>query len=124
MKYLDKWHHAVKTKDVNILDDLLDDDVVFHSPVVWTPQAGKQITKMYLAAALYVIANEDFRYVNEITSANQASLEFSTKIGDIIVNGVDLITFNEEGKIIEFKVMVRPYKGMLAVKDKMFEMMK
>jgi len=123
MESIHKWHQAVQTRDINILDEILSDDVVFHSPVVWTPQEGKEITKLYLSAAMYVIANEDFKYVREIISHNQACLEFNTKIGDITVNGIDIITFNEEGKIIEFKVMVRPIKGMMALKDKMFELM-
>ena len=123
MEFIHKWHQAVQTKDIKILDELLSDDVVFHSPVVWTPQEGKEITKLYLSAAMYVIANEDFKYVKEIISSDQACLEFTTKIGDIVVNGVDIITFNDEGKITEFKVMVRPLKGMMTLKDKMFELM-
>jgi len=124
MEVLKKWHLAVETKDASILDEILADEVVFHSPVVWTPQVGKEITKMYLSAAMYVIGGEDFQYVKEIVSKNQACLEFTTKIGDTIINGVDIITINKENKIIEFKVMIRPLKGMMAVKDKMFELMR
>lgn len=120
---LQKWHHAVQNRNANVLDSILADEVVFHSPVVWTPQEGKEITKMYLTAAMYVIGGDDFEYVKEIASKNQACLEFTTKIGETIINGVDIITVNEENKIIEFKVMIRPIKGMMAVKEKMFELM-
>ena len=121
MEHLHKWHQAVGKRDLNILDDILDDEVVFHSPVLWTPQKGKDITKLYLGAAMNVLATADFKYVNEIVSNNQVCLEFTTLIGETVVNGVDIITFNEQGKITEFKVMVRPIKGMMAVKDKMLE---
>lgn len=123
MEFLQKWHQAVKSRDIQMLDEILSDEVVFHSPVVWTPQEGKAITKMYLSAAMYVIANENFNYVKEITSGNQACLEFTTKIGETIVNGTDIITFDDEGKITEFKVMVRPLRGMMILKEKMFELM-
>jgi len=123
MEILQKWHQAVQARDIAVLDDILAEDVVFYSPVVWTAQKGKDLTKLYLGAAMFVIANDDFKYVKEIVSGHQACLEFTTKIDDIIVNGVDIITFNEEGRITEFKVMVRPLKGMMVLKDKMFELM-
>lgn len=123
MEALKKWHAAVENRDISILDEILAEDVVFHSPVVWTPQNGKEITKMYLFAAMHVIGGKDFTYSKEIVSKDQACLEFTTKIDDIILNGVDIITFDEENKIIEFKVMVRPLKGMMILKDKMFELM-
>jgi len=123
METLHKWHQAVQTRDVSLLDEILSEDVVFHSPVVWTPQEGKEITKLYLTAAMYVLGNEDFQYTKEIISDHQICLEFTTKIDDTIINGIDIITLNDEGKIIEFKVMVRPLKAMMALKDKMHELM-
>ena len=123
MDTIKKWHKAVHDRDINILDEILAEDVVFHSPVVWTPQEGKEITKMYLFAAMHIIGGKDFTYVKEIQTKKYACLEFTTKIDDIIINGVDIITFNETGQIIEFKVMVRPLKGMMILKEKMFEMM-
>lgn len=123
METLKKWHAAVQNRDISIVDEILAEDVVFHSPVVWTPQKGKEITKMYLFAAMHIIGGKDFTYVKEIVSSHQACLEFTTKIGDIIINGVDIITFNDDEKIIEFKVMVRPMKGMMELKEKMFELM-
>jgi len=123
MDFLNKWHQLVQTKDSSLLDELLAEEVVFYSPVVWPAQEGKMLTKMYLNAALHVIGGDDFKYVKEIVSDHQVCLEFSTKIGDTIINGVDIITINEDGKIIEFKVMVRPLKAMMALKDKMFELL-
>ena len=123
MEVLNKWHRAIETRDPSLLDEILADDVVFYSPVLWSKQEGKTITKMYLTAALHVLANNDFKYVREIVSGNHACLEFTTKIDDTIINGVDLITVNENSKIIEFKVMVRPIRGMMAVKEKMFELL-
>jgi SnoaL-like protein len=123
MELLIKWHQAIQTRDVSILDEILSEEVVFYSPVVWSGQKGKALTKMYLTAALHVIGGNDFKYVNEIISNNQACLEFSTKIENTIINGVDLITTNDEGKIVEFKVMVRPLRGMMVLKEKMFELL-
>ena len=123
MELLKKWHKAIETRDINVLDEILADDVTFYSPVVWTPQEGKALTTMYLSAAFYVLGGNDFKYVKEVISGNIACLEFSTKVDDIVVNGVDIITTNEAGKIVEFKVMVRPLKGMMILKEKMFELM-
>lgn len=113
----------VKTGNISLLNEILADDVVFHSPVVWTPQAGKFITRLYLSAAAEVLGSEHFKYTKEIISENNACLEFETKIDEIAVNGIDIIEWNNEGKITEFKVMVRPLKGMQAVHRKMGEML-
>ncbi len=123
MNPVQKWHKAIHDRDLSLLDELLADDVVFHSPVVWTPQEGKALTTMYLTAAFYVLGGEHFKYAKEIISGNEACLEFNTKIDDTIINGVDIITFNEEGQITEFKVMVRPLRAINILKDKMFELM-
>ena len=123
LETLKKWHKAVEDRDISVLDDILAEDVVFHSPVVWTPQKGMDITKMYLFAAMHIIGGDDFKYIKEVYSDRLACLEFSTKIGDTIINGIDIISFDEAGLISEFKVMVRPIKGMMALKEKMFEMM-
>jgi len=123
MNPLHFWHEFVKTGDTSIFDDLLDEQVVFHSPVVWSPQNGKQLTKMYLTAAMHVLGSGGFHYSKEIVGEQQACLEFETQIGDITVNGVDIITWNKEGKITEFKVMIRPLKAVNAVWEKMAEML-
>lgn len=121
---LRKWHQIVQTRNNSSLDELLADDVVFHSPVVHTPQIGRAITTMYLTAALYVFGNESFRYVREVIGENDAVLEFETEVDGIIVNGVDMIRWNDEDEIVEFKVMVRPLKAINIIHLRMGEMLK
>ena len=106
------WHKLLETKDAACLDNILADNVVFHSPVVHTPQVGKPITKLYLTAALFVFANNSFKYLREVISGNNAVLEFTTVIDGITVNGVDMITWGADGRITEFKVMIRPLKAI------------
>jgi hypothetical protein len=113
------WHQLAKTRDVRGLDDLLADDAIFYSPVVHTPQVGKAITKKYLAAAFQVFFNDSFRYVRELTSDRDAVLEFELEIDGIKINGVDLIKWNDVGKITEFKVMLRPLKAVNLIHQKM-----
>ncbi len=117
------WHEIVRTRNVPELNDLLADDVVFYSPVVHTPQVGKAVTALYLTAALQVFGNDTFRYVREVISENDAVLEFETEIEGIIVNGVDMIKWNAEGKIVEFKVMIRPLKAINLIHQKMAAML-
>lgn len=119
MKVLEKWHNIVRTHDVSGLRELLADDVVFYSPVVHTPQVGKAVTTMYLSAAQQVFDNESFRYIREIVGDNDAVLEFETEIDGIIVNGIDLIKWNDAGVITEFKVMIRPLKAINLIHEKM-----
>jgi hypothetical protein len=113
------WHQIAKTRDVRGLDALLAEDAIFYSPVVHTPQVGKAITTKYLAAAFQVFFNESFRYVRELTSGRDAVLEFELELEGIKVNGVDLIKWNDTGKIVEFKVMVRPLKAINLIHQKM-----
>ncbi len=117
------WHKILEEKDAAGLDSLLADNVVFHSPVVHTPQAGKEITKLYLSAALYVFNNGHFKYLREITSGRDAVLEFCTEIDGIYINGVDMITWGEDGRITEFKVMIRPLKAIQIIHKMMGEML-
>ena len=117
------WHKLVEAKDAAGLDNILADHVVFHSPVVHTPQVGKPITKLYLYAALHVLNNDSFKYLREVISANTAVLEFSTVIEGITINGVDMITWGADGRITEFKVMIRPLKAINLVHRMMGEML-
>jgi hypothetical protein len=96
---------------------------MFYSPVVHKPQIGKAITTMYLSAAVHVFGNETFRYVREVIGESDAVLEFETEIEGIVVNGVDIIRWNDEGKITEFKVMIRPLKAINLIHEKMGEML-
>jgi ketosteroid isomerase-like protein len=117
------WHKLIETRDAAGLDNILADNVVFHSPIVHTPQEGKPITKLYLTAALYVFNNDTFKYLREVISDNNAVLEFSTVIEGITVNGVDMITWGADGRITEFKVMVRPLKAINLIHKMMGEML-
>jgi hypothetical protein len=117
------WHRIVADRDVQGLDALLADEAVFHSPVVHTPQAGKAITKKYLAAAFHVFFNESFRYVRELQGDRDAVLEFEVKLDGITVNGVDMIKWNDAGRITEFKVMLRPLKAVNLIHQKMAEIL-
>ena len=117
------WHALVQSRDVQALQDLLADDVVFHSPVVHTPQKGKAITALYLTGAMHTLNNEHFRYEREIIGAYDAVLEFVTEIDGVQINGVDLIRWREDGRIIDFKVMVRPLKAVNALHQAMGQML-
>lgn len=118
-----RWHQLVQARDARGLDTLLADDAVFHSPVVHTPQLGKSITRQYLSAALHVFCNNTFRYVRELKSDRNAVLEFQVEIDGIAVNGVDMIKWNDAGKITEFKVMLRPLKAVNLIHQKMAAML-
>jgi hypothetical protein len=120
---IEAWHRIVKNRDLHGLDALLADDVVFHSPVVHTPQIGKPITQKYLTAAFRVFFNESFRYVRELQAARDAVLEFEVVLDGIAVNGVDMIKWNDAGKITEFKVMLRPLKAVNLIHQKMAEIL-
>ncbi len=117
------WHRVVETRNTAGLNALLAENVVFHSPVVHTPQVGKTITRMYLTAALGVLFNESFRYVREIVSDRDAALEFVVEIDGISVNGVDMITWDDDGRIVDFKVMLRPLKAINLIHQKMGAML-
>ena len=112
MSGLDKWYGYMKSHDTAALWDLLHPDAVFESPVVHTPQLGRDITFKYLASAEKVLGGPGFKYTGEWRSANGAVLEFENEIEGIKINGVDIITFSDDGKITHFKVMVRPLKGI------------
>ena len=120
---IEAWHQLVDTRDAAGLDRILADNVVFHSPVVHTPQAGKPITALYLTAALHVLNNDTFKYLREVISGNNAVLEFQTVIDGIAINGVDMITWGEDGRITDFKVMIRPLKAINLVHKMMGEML-
>lgn len=120
---LETWHRLVRTQDPSGLDALLADDAVFYSPVVHTPQRGKKLVVLYLSAAFHVFFNPTFRYVREIAGASDAMLEFETEIDGVLVNGVDLIKWNNAGRIVEFKVMLRPLKAINLIHQRMAAML-
>lgn len=116
---LANWHKLVKNKSPVGLEVLLADEVVFYSPVLFAPQVGKALTTMYLSAAFEVLFNGSFHYVREVVGDSSAVLEFEVDLDGVLVNGVDIITWNDQGEIVEFKVMVRPYKAINEVKERM-----
>jgi len=105
------WHHLVETKDPALLDDLLADDCVFRSPAVHTPQEGKQLTTQYLSAAL-VVLGPTLTYRREWYAEDSAVLQFEAELDGLTVDGIDMITWGEDGRITEFAVMVRPVKAL------------
>jgi len=125
-QFIEKWHKYLKGQLPEGLDGLLAEDVIFYSPVVYTPQEGREITKLYLAAAASTFGGDDskdgaspapsdpdaFRYTKQILSGNQAVLEFESRVGGKYVNGVDILECNDEGKLVEFRVMIRPLQAV------------
>lgn len=117
------WHRLVRERDAAGLDELLGDDVVFHSPVVHSAQRGKALTTQYLSAAYKVFFNDSFCYVREVVGARDAALEFQVEIDGIHVNGVDMIQWDDAGRIVDFKVMLRPLKAINLIHQKMAAML-
>ena len=120
---VDAWHKLVDEWDMSGLDDLLADDAVFHSPVVHTPQRGKQLVKLYLNAAAMALYNSHFAYVREVIGESDAFLEFTAELDGIHINAVDIIHWNAEGKIDDFKVMIRPLKAINLLHGMMKQML-
>lgn len=120
---LQAWHQLMGDRSMKGLDALLADDAVFYSPVVHTPQAGKALTSAYLYAAFNVFFNDSFRYVRETVADDHAVLEFEVEIDGIHVNGIDMLSWNSEGKIVAFKVMLRPLKAIQLIHQKMGAML-
>jgi len=119
-KGLKNWHRVLEAgNQPGDLAAITREDAVFHSPVVHTPQQGRAKVVGYLAAAGVVLNTDKFRYVREFSDGNQALLEFVTELDGIHINGVDIITFDDDGLIQDFKVMVRPLKAI----NKVWELM-
>jgi hypothetical protein len=126
---MDNWNAHLRGEYPGGLDELLHEDCVFWSPIVFTGQRGRELTKLYLGAAGNVLPGDTapsdesddgkFRYVKKVLDGNHAVLEFETTVDGIAVNGVDIITCDDDGKIIEFKVMIRPLKAINKVHENM-----
>ena len=118
-----KWHEVVKNRDYNLLESILSDDIIFYSPVVYTPQKGKQLALQYLMAASEVFNSASFQYNKEMIGESSASLEFSLTLDSTDINGIDLISWDKTGKINEFKVFIRPLQGVNMIHKLMQRMM-
>ncbi|OHU23873.1 hypothetical protein BKG77_09845 [Mycobacteroides chelonae] len=118
---VETWHGIISGANPEALNDLLAEDAAFYSPVVFTPQQGKQITAMYLLAAFATLAGPEnnFHYTTEILDGNTAALEFEATVDGKYINGIDIITCNDAGKIVEFKVMIRPLQAINLLHEKM-----
>jgi hypothetical protein len=131
---IERWHQHLRGDLPGGLDDLLADDVVFYSPVVYTPQEGKAITKLYLEAASLTLPGEGsggdkaaagggFRYTKQVMAGDTAVLEFETTVKGKYVNGVDIIRCDDRGRIVEFRVMLRPLQAVNIVHEQMRAML-
>ncbi len=136
---VERWHSFLRGELPGGLDELLDDDVVFYSPIVFTPQSGKAVTALYLQAAAVALPGDGapanaiggidpagdggggFRYTKKVLDGDTAVLEFETTVDGKFVNGVDIIRCNDAGRIIEFRVMIRPLQAVNAVHRQMGE---
>lgn len=130
---IERWHRYLRGELAGGLDSLLDDDVVFYSPIVYTPQRGKAVTTRYLSAAGVALpggepstgaaGGSEFRYTKQVLDGSHAVLEFETSIEGTYVNGVDIITCNDRGLISEFRVMIRPLQAVNLVHRQMGEVL-
>ncbi|ENW96309.1 nuclear transport factor 2 family protein [Acinetobacter sp. NIPH 298] len=113
------WHQMIKTGDLSILNDLLSDDVVFRSPVAHKPYDGKQVVFFILSNVIQVF--QDFKYHREFYTDDSESvvLEFSANVSGKSLKGIDMIRFNDQGKITDFEVMIRPMSGLAALAEQM-----
>ena len=119
MNPIKEWHEIVKSGNTENLSSIIDSDCIFYSPVVFTPQKGKELTIKYLSAAALVFGDDSFKYIKEVINEKNACLEFELKLNGIEINGVDLISWNGKNKISEFKVLIRPLKGVQLIHELM-----
>ena len=123
---LQRWHEVVRSRNPALLNQMLAEDAVFHSPILFRPQQGKDLVALYLTGALHVIANPSFHYIREVVDGNDAVLEFETQIAGAHVDGVGPVTCirrNDQGLISDFKVMIRPLKAVNVVHQRMAELL-
>ena len=130
---IERWHEALRGESA--FEDLLHEDCVFWSPVLFRPMEGRDLTALYLRAAYQVFPGDGadatdstdgpsgFRYTKRVLDGNHAVLEFETTMDGVSVNGVDIITCDDDGLITEFKVMLRPRKAVEKVQAQMAAML-
>lgn len=117
------WHEIVAHRDPSRLAELLAPDAVFHSPVVHRPQEGRDLVALYLTGAMHVLGNPSFRYVREVVGEHDAVLEFVADLDGTHVNGVDMIRWDDDDRITDFKVMLRPLRAVNLVHQRMAELL-
>jgi SnoaL-like domain len=117
------WHDIVDARDPAGLADLLAGDATFHSPILYRPQAGRDLVTMYLTGALQVLGNETFTYVREVVGPHDAVLEFEATVDGVVVNGVDMLRWDEHDRIVDFTVMLRPLRAVNLVHARMADLL-
>jgi hypothetical protein len=120
---IQRWIDIIDNGRTDGLEALLAENAVFYSPAVFTPLQGRATTLAYLTAAVKVLGGSDFRYVGQWFADRSAVLEFVADLDGIHVNGVDVIHWNDDDEIVEFKVMLRPLKALQAVMPAMAELL-
>jgi SnoaL-like protein len=121
---IQRWSELVDKADPSGLDELLADDAVFYSPAIFSPQQGKATTAVYLSAAIRLLTDgKNFSYTNKWYAERSAVLEFTAEVDGMYVNGVDIVEWNDDDKIVSFKVMLRPFKGLQTVMGRMAELL-
>jgi hypothetical protein len=120
---IQRWIEIIDGDRGAELPDILAEDCVFYSPAVFTPQEGHAKSLMYLRAAAKMFAGTDFHYVEQWFGERSAVLEFAATLDGVYVNGIDMITWNDDDLIVSFKVMMRPFKGIQVVMPRMAELL-
>ena len=120
---VDRWLDVIENGQTVDLDDLLAEDAIFYSPAVFTPQRGRATAAAYLSAAEHMFTGTGFHYVNTWIYTHSAVLEFAAEVDGITVEGIDMLHWNEDGRLTSVKVMIRPFKGLQVVIAKMAELL-
>lgn len=116
-KFLAAWHTAIAAKDINGLAEYISDEAVFRSPAFWTPKSGKPVLLAVLWAASELL--EDFSYSKEWVDGHEVLLEFDATVGGKSVKGIDRFWLDDEGRISQMEVMIRPLNGLMALAEGM-----
>ena len=117
---LRRWHDVVASRDATHLPALIAEDAVFRSPAVHTPQEGRDLVTAYLSGA-FVVLGPELSYTDEWVREHDAVLRFTTVVDGLQVEGIDLIRWDDDGQIVDFTVMIRPFKALQAVMGRMLE---
>ncbi len=116
-RFLRRWHAMIDARDLPVLPDLLAADVEFRSPFAFTPYRGRPAVAGLLQTVILVF--RDFRYHRQFVAGDSAALEFSAFVGELSLKGIDLIRLGEDGRIVDFEVMIRPANALQALGEEM-----
>lgn len=120
---VERWLQVIEDGQTAQLDDMLAEDAVFYSPAVFTPQRGRATVLAYLHAAEQMFSATNFHYVQKWYGENSAVLHFAADVDGLSLEGIDMIQWNDAGKITSIKVMIRPFKALQGVIVKMAELL-